>query len=204
MPTADTRDFIKRIVALPGETIQIENGQVYVCDEPDCVPLGPRRTTEGRTADRLPEHGRRGPACRTRTTFLRSPCPTTSTTSWATTARTHPTAGTSAAIDREKIIGKAFVLVWPPTGSAACSEAARKQRSRARRRRKPAPNRAARRPAGRLEEILSRKGFRFVAGVDEVGRGALAGPLVTAAVMLDIAARPGGPVRLEDAHRRGA
>ena len=40
-------------------------------------------------------------------------------------------------------------------------------------------------PAGRLEEILRRQGFRFVAGVDEVGRGALAGPLVCAAVTLD-------------------
>ena len=33
-------------------------------------------------------------------------------------------------------------------------------------------------------------GFRFVAGVDEVGRGALAGPVVAAAVILD----PGRPV----------
>lgn len=41
-------------------------------------------------------------------------------------------------------------------------------------------------PAGRLEAILKRKGFRYVAGVDEVGRGALAGPLVTAAVLLDL------------------
>jgi ribonuclease HII len=42
------------------------------------------------------------------------------------------------------------------------------------------------RAAGRLEAILKRKGFRYVAGVDEVGRGALAGPLVTAAVLLDL------------------
>jgi ribonuclease HII len=33
-------------------------------------------------------------------------------------------------------------------------------------------------------------GFRFVAGVDEVGRGAVAGPLVAAAVILPIPSRP--------------
>src|SRR5262245_38086941 len=31
---------------------------------------------------------------------------------------------------------------------------------------------------------LRRRGYRFVAGVDEVGRGALAGPVVAAAVIL--------------------
>ncbi|MEX0875684.1 MAG: ribonuclease HII [Actinomycetota bacterium] len=45
-------------------------------------------------------------------------------------------------------------------------------------------------PAGRLEEILRRQGFRLVAGVDEVGRGALAGPLVCAAVTLDVNEMP--------------
>lgn len=36
-----------------------------------------------------------------------------------------------------------------------------------------------------LEEEARSAGFRFVAGVDEVGRGALAGPVVAAAVILD-------------------
>ena len=37
---------------------------------------------------------------------------------------------------------------------------------------------------GHLEELLARRGFTAVAGVDEAGRGALAGPLVAAAVIL--------------------
>ncbi len=37
---------------------------------------------------------------------------------------------------------------------------------------------------GLLEARLSDGGFRQVAGADEVGRGALAGPLVAAAVVL--------------------
>lgn len=39
-------------------------------------------------------------------------------------------------------------------------------------------------PTGRYEDVLNRSGFRFVAGTDEAGRGALAGPLVAAAVVL--------------------
>lgn len=40
------------------------------------------------------------------------------------------------------------------------------------------------RPDGSIERELHDQGFALVAGVDEVGRGALAGPLVTAAVIL--------------------
>lgn len=41
-------------------------------------------------------------------------------------------------------------------------------------------------PASRtLENVLRRNGFLHVAGVDEVGRGCLAGPVVAAAVVLD-------------------
>ena len=68
-----------------------------------------------------------------------------------------------------------------------------KRRKRVARKKAPVKAPAATpRPAGRLEVILRRKGFRFVAGVDEVGRGALAGPLVTAAVCLDVHNVPDG------------
>ncbi len=39
---------------------------------------------------------------------------------------------------------------------------------------------------GRLEARLNQVGFRHVAGADEVGRGALAGPLIAAAVILPV------------------
>ena len=64
---------------------------------------------------------------------------------------------------------------------------------RARSKKKPPPRPAAvRREAGRLERILREQGFRYVAGVDEVGRGALAGPLLCAAVTLDVEDIPPG------------
>jgi ribonuclease HII len=53
-------------------------------------------------------------------------------------------------------------------------------------------SKATRQFAGRLERILGAKGFRLVAGVDEVGRGALAGPLVAASVLLDTSRLPEG------------
>lgn len=37
-----------------------------------------------------------------------------------------------------------------------------------------------------LERVLAADGYRFFAGVDEVGRGALAGPVFSAAVILDL------------------
>lgn len=36
-----------------------------------------------------------------------------------------------------------------------------------------------------FEKILRHRGYRFIAGVDEVGRGALAGPVIAAAIVLD-------------------
>jgi ribonuclease HII len=53
----------------------------------------------------------------------------------------------------------------------------------------PAPprRRRARRPTGRRLFAFDRElGRRFVAGADEAGRGSLAGPLVTAAVLFDL------------------
>jgi len=41
----------------------------------------------------------------------------------------------------------------------------------------------------RHEDALRRRGFRRIAGLDEVGRGSLAGPVVAAAVILDRSSR---------------
>ena len=56
------------------------------------------------------------------------------------------------------------------------------------------------------ERVLQRSGFPLVAGADEAGRGACAGPLVVAAAVLP-AGPPGGGARarrLQAAHRGGA
>nr|MBL0712683.1 ribonuclease HII [Desulfobacterales bacterium] len=43
-----------------------------------------------------------------------------------------------------------------------------------------------------FEDQARRKGFSYVAGLDEVGRGPLAGPVVAAAVLLPAEFPPGG------------
>jgi ribonuclease HII len=62
-----------------------------------------------------------------------------------------------------------------------CADAARASRRRA----ILAPVATVRRPGRKLLAFDRRLGVRFVAGADEAGRGSLAGPLVTAGVLLD-------------------
>ncbi len=47
-------------------------------------------------------------------------------------------------------------------------------------------------PNDELEQALKARGYLRIAGVDEVGRGPLAGPVVAAAVVLDLRAIPEG------------
>lgn len=56
-------------------------------------------------------------------------------------------------------------------------------------------------PDFRLERMLMRRGRRYVAGVDEAGRGPLAGPVVAAAVILDPNRLPSG---IDDSKRLDA
>jgi len=48
------------------------------------------------------------------------------------------------------------------------------------------PRNKSRAPSFNEERSLERQGYRYIAGVDEVGRGALAGPVVAAAVILPL------------------
>jgi len=47
-------------------------------------------------------------------------------------------------------------------------------------------------PTWRFEDEAYASGLRFVAGIDEVGRGSLAGPVIAAAVILDRRSKVGG------------
>ena len=55
-----------------------------------------------------------------------------------------------------------------------------------------------------LENSFRRMGFNHVAGVDEVGRGCLAGPVVAAAVVLNPDRACAARLRLEDSDRARA
>ena len=60
------------------------------------------------------------------------------------------------------------------------------------------------RPSLRLERHHWRSGAQCVVGIDEVGRGPLAGPLVTAAVALPVGRRPSWYADLRDSKRLSA
>ena len=59
-------------------------------------------------------------------------------------------------------------------------------------------------PDLRFEKRAVRRGATIVAGVDEAGRGPLAGPVVVAAVILNRARDPGRAQRFQEADRRVA
>lgn len=54
------------------------------------------------------------------------------------------------------------------------------------------------RPSFAEEKILQAQGYRFIAGIDEVGRGALAGPVAAAAVILPLHIRAGWLKQVRD------
>lgn len=114
LPTADTRDFIKRIVALPGETIQIEDGQLYVCGEPDCVPLGPNGEPKDGRKINFESSADKGPRV-DKDDVPAFPVPEGQYYVMGDNRANSSDSRNFRGIAREKIIGKAFVIVWPPT-----------------------------------------------------------------------------------------
>jgi signal peptidase I len=112
LPTSDTRDFIKRIVALPGETVQIHEGVVYVCGKPACVPLGPDgKPKDGRKIE-LAHDAEKGPQ-KDSDNVPAFPVPNDQYYVLGDNRGNSSDSRAFRGIDREKIIGKAFVVVWP-------------------------------------------------------------------------------------------
>ena len=52
-----------------------------------------------------------------------------------------------------------------------------------------------------MEELLLDSGFNNIAGIDEVGRGSLAGPVVSAAVVLDKKLLIDNPLKFNDSKK---
>jgi len=113
LPTGETRDFIKRIVGLPGETIAIRDGNVYVCSQPACQPL---------KADGTPKDGERIDFAHSATHGPQQDhdnvpafaIPKNQYWVMGDNRANSSDSRTFKGVDRKLIIGKAFVLVWPP------------------------------------------------------------------------------------------
>jgi signal peptidase I len=113
LPTGDTRDFIKRIVALPGETVALQNGDVYVCDQPKCrpvdskgQPLDGHLVTFAHTATKGPQ--------KDDDTVKAFHVPEGQFWVLGDNRANSSDSRVFHSIKRKTIIGKAFVVVWPP------------------------------------------------------------------------------------------
>jgi signal peptidase I len=114
LPTGDTRDFIKRIVALPGETIAMRDGDVYVCDDPGCVPIDRRGDPEDGELIDFPNSSEEGP----QKDDADVPAFVVPDDEYFVLGDNRANSSDSRSFDgigRDEIVGKAFVVVWPPT-----------------------------------------------------------------------------------------
>lgn len=114
LPTGDTRDFIKRIVALPGETIAMQNGEIYVCDEPGCEPLDEDGEPQDGRLIEFPHSDSEGPQ-NDDDNVRAFTLPDDGYYVLGDNRANSSDSRTFKAISRDDVIGRAFVLIWPPT-----------------------------------------------------------------------------------------
>lgn len=113
LPTGNTRDFIKRVVGLPGETVAIDDGEIYVCDSP-CTPLAPDGTPRDGDKIDLPHTVEEGPV---KDTDDMDPVevPEGAFFVMGDNRANSSDSRVFGPVDEGKIVGRAFVVVWPPT-----------------------------------------------------------------------------------------
>jgi signal peptidase I len=114
LPTGDTRDFIKRIAALPGETIAMHNGNVYVCSDPECVPIDKEGEPEDGELVDFPNSDEKGPH-KDNADLPAFVVPDDEYFVLGDNRANSSDSRTFKGIERDEVVGKAFVLVWPPT-----------------------------------------------------------------------------------------
>lgn len=95
-PEAEGKEFIKRVIALPGETVRIRNGAVYVDDRPLEEEWAPIKDTSAFGPFTVPEG---------QLFVLGDNRPTSND------SRTWNGAG--GGLDQAQVIGKAWLVVWP-------------------------------------------------------------------------------------------
>jgi signal peptidase I len=114
LPTGTSDDLVKRIVALPGETVAMQDGEVYVCQTPGCQPLN---------ADGTPKDG-------LLVQFARTPVKGPEKDDDDLEPLVIPAdhyyvlgdnrdgsvdSRVFGAVERKDFVGKVVVLLWPPT-----------------------------------------------------------------------------------------
>lgn len=92
-PTAPNKDFVKRVIGLPGETVALRDGQVFINGEPLPNTFGARLDHASMAALTIPENA----------LFVLGDNRANSndSRSWGV-------------LSQEKVIGKALISYWPP------------------------------------------------------------------------------------------
>jgi signal peptidase I len=106
LPTGETKDYIKRIVARPNETLAMQDGDVYVCTCADPVADVHNRVDFAHTTEKGPQ----------KDNYSMPPfhVPADNYYVLGDNRGNSSDSRIFKAISRRKIIGKAFVLLWPP------------------------------------------------------------------------------------------
>lgn len=115
LPTSSREDLVKRIVALPGETVQVKDGDVYICRSPGCLPLDQsgnptpdaRLVTIPHTPDRGPQKDDDDvPAFKV---------PVDQYYMMGDNRAASADSRSFGAVPRAEFVGRGFVVLWPPS-----------------------------------------------------------------------------------------
>lgn len=98
LPSSQQADYIKRIIALPGETVEIKMGTVYIYQNGEAFPL-----EEHSYINDPPDY-----------TLQRYEIPENSYFVLGDNRNNSNDSHNDWVVPREKIIGKAWLLIWPP------------------------------------------------------------------------------------------
>lgn len=114
LPTGTSDDLVKRIVALPGETVAMRDGEVYVCQTPGCQPLNPDGSPKDGLLVRFATSDVKGPQ-RDDSDVEAVTVPGDQYYVLGDNRDGSVDSRVFGTVPREEFVGKVVVLLWPPT-----------------------------------------------------------------------------------------
>ena len=113
LPTSTSDDLVKRIVALPGETVAMHGGEVYVCNTP-CEPLNPDGSPKDGLLVAFAHTDTKGPQ-RDNDEIDATQVPADHYYVLGDNRDGSVDSRVFGPVPRKEFVGKVVVLLWPPT-----------------------------------------------------------------------------------------